>query len=105
MAVINTADNPLGVESLLAMMAASLPKRPGPQIKNPYAAIALAVHACMVAVGFRLKGLGEDHRIGQRPECSRTSNRIDVLVEAQSAATNPRPLPTEWDDSASFAFR
>jgi hypothetical protein len=46
-------------------MAAALPKRAGPQIRNPYEATALAVHAGMVAVGFRLVGLGEDHRIGE----------------------------------------
>lgn len=43
-------------------MATSLPK--GSAIKNSYEAIALAVNAGMIAVGFKLKGLGEDHTIG-----------------------------------------
>lgn len=33
-------------------------------IRNPYEAVALIGHACMTAVGFRLIGLDEDHRIG-----------------------------------------
>lgn len=33
-------------------------------IKNAYEAVALVGHACMLAVGFRLVGLGEDHHIG-----------------------------------------
>jgi hypothetical protein len=46
-------------------MGASLPKDATPQIKGPYDAVALAVHAGMIAVGFKLIGLGEDHRIGE----------------------------------------
>lgn len=33
-------------------------------VKTPYEAVALIGHACMVAVDFRLLGLGEDHNIG-----------------------------------------
>jgi hypothetical protein len=33
-------------------------------IQNAYEAVALVGHACMVAVGFRLVGLGEEHNIG-----------------------------------------
>ncbi|THC97358.1 hypothetical protein EYZ11_003192 [Aspergillus tanneri] len=32
-------------------------------LKSPYEAIALIGHACMVAVDFRLAGLGEEHTI------------------------------------------
>jgi hypothetical protein len=45
-------------------MATSLPKGDGPQLKNAYEAVALLIHAGMIAVGFRLVGLGEEHRIG-----------------------------------------
>ncbi|KAF2203194.1 hypothetical protein GQ43DRAFT_470205 [Delitschia confertaspora ATCC 74209] len=69
-------------------MAASLPKTGGPQLKSPYDAVALAVHAGMSAVGFRLIGLGEDHRI-----------------ESEAAAHSPQPLPAEWNASSSYAFR
>lgn len=58
----NTSGNPLCAGSLSTFMAASAPK--GAQIKNAYEAIALAVHAGLIAVGFRLIGLGEDDRIG-----------------------------------------
>ncbi|EKG13379.1 PI31 proteasome regulator [Macrophomina phaseolina MS6] len=84
----NTAGNPLSAGSLALFMTTSLPRDASPQLKNPYDAIALAVHAGMVAVGFRLIGLGEDHRI-----------------EARSDAHEPHPLPAEWNASSSYAFR
>ncbi|KAF2873457.1 PI31 proteasome regulator N-terminal-domain-containing protein [Massariosphaeria phaeospora] len=84
----NTAGNPLSAGSLALFMAASLAKGAGPQLKNPYEAVALAVHAGMIAVGFRLVGLGEDDRI-----------------EAHADAHDPQPLPTQWNASSSYAFR
>ena len=67
----NTAGNPLSAASIATFMAASLPKAAGSQVKNPYEAIALAVHAAMIAVGFRLVGLGDDDRIGQSDDFKR----------------------------------
>ena len=66
----NTTGNPLSAGSLATFMASSLPKDVTPQLRNPFDAIALAVHAGMLAVGFRLVGLGEDHRVGTFPGCS-----------------------------------
>lgn len=60
----NVTGNPLSAGSLSTFMAASLPKAAGSQLKNPFEAIALAVHAGMIAVGFRLIGLGDEDRIG-----------------------------------------
>jgi hypothetical protein len=60
-----TAGNPLSAGSLALFMATSLPKSEGPQLKNATEAIALAVHAGMLAVGFRLVGLGEEERTGE----------------------------------------
>ncbi len=45
-------------------MLSSLPKDVSPQIKDAYDAIALLANATMLAVDFRLQGLGEDHTIG-----------------------------------------
>ncbi|KAF2020061.1 hypothetical protein BU24DRAFT_448421 [Aaosphaeria arxii CBS 175.79] len=84
----NTTGNPLSAGSLSLFMAASLPKTPSPQLKNATEAIALAVHAGMIGVGFRLIGLGDDDRI-----------------EANADAQNPEPLPTEWNASSTYAFR
>lgn len=84
----NTTGNPLNAGSLATFMASSLPKDVTPQLRNPFDAIALAVHAGMLAVGFRLVGLGEDHR-----------------VETQSEANDPQPLPSEWNSASSYAFR
>ena len=72
----NTAGNPLAAGSLAAFMASSLPKDASPQVKSPYDATALAVHAGMIAVGFRLIGLGEDHRIGRYLYCGSTVSCI-----------------------------
>jgi hypothetical protein len=59
----------LSSESILNYISKSLPPRSSddhtPPLKSPYAAIAIFCHACMLAAGFRLKGLGEDHRIGK----------------------------------------
>lgn len=62
MAPPNTVGNPLSARSLSEFMAVSLPK--DTELKNAYETIALATHAAMIAIGFRLIGLGEDHQIG-----------------------------------------
>jgi hypothetical protein len=60
-----TSGNPLSAASLSLFMASSLPKREDPQLKNGTEAVALAIHAGMIAVGFRLIGLGEEERVGE----------------------------------------
>ena len=55
--------NLFSAQSLLEFMYKSLPK--SNDIRNPYDAVALLTHACMLAVGFKLVGLGEEHRIGK----------------------------------------
>lgn len=63
-----SSNNALGADRLLNLMVKSLPARVPDEsklvVKDPYAAIALYAHVCMLAVGFRLVGLGEDHKIG-----------------------------------------
>lgn len=65
MAASNSA---LSAQSLLDIMVQSLSEKASdessPVVKDPYAAVGLFAHACMLAVGFRLVGLGEDHKIG-----------------------------------------
>lgn len=61
----NTTGNPLSAASLSTLMVTSIPKDADPGIKNPYEAVALAAHAGFIAVGFRLIGLGEEHKIGE----------------------------------------
>jgi len=59
----------LSVDSIIHYMNKSLPKSEAEAqsqlLKDSYAAIAIFCHACMLAVGFRLVGLGEDHKIGK----------------------------------------
>ena len=57
--------NVLSATSITELMASSLPKGSNAELRNPYDVIALLCHACMLAVGFRLIGLGEDHKIGE----------------------------------------
>ncbi|KIW01950.1 uncharacterized protein PV09_06787 [Verruconis gallopava] len=82
----STIGNPLSAGSLSTIMAKSLPS--GASIENAFEAIALAVHSGMIAVGFRLKGLGEDHRI-----------------QASADSDAPQQLPAEWKASSNYVFR
>lgn len=59
--------NVFSAKNLSEHMYQSLPKEPQPQLNNPYDAIALLSHACMLAVGFRLIGLSEDQKLGTLP--------------------------------------
>lgn len=63
MSFVNSG-NMFSALALSNSMAESLPKDVSNEIRNPYDAIALLSHACMLAVGFRLIGLGEDHKLG-----------------------------------------
>ncbi|KAL1963106.1 hypothetical protein VTN77DRAFT_8649 [Rasamsonia byssochlamydoides] len=54
-------------------------------IQNAYEAVALVGHACMIAVGFRLVGLGEEHHI--------------------ESTADPTVLPKEWNAHSTYAFR
>jgi len=74
----NMASNqnkPLSAPSLSKFITASLPKDAEPQLKSSTDAIAVAAHAGMLAVGFRLVGLGEDHKIGNAPVWQTRSER------------------------------
>ena len=84
------AGNVFSAHSLSEYMIKSLPRESSPHLRNSYDAVALLSHACMLAVGFRLVGLGEDHRIS-----------------AQSDPEDTRPLPQQWNESStsSYAFR
>ncbi|KAI9798009.1 MAG: hypothetical protein M1835_005012 [Candelina submexicana] len=79
--------SPFSAGSVTTFMASSLPQDVDPQLKSPYDAIALFSHACMTAIGCRLLGLGEDHKI------------------ARPAGSPDQQLPPEWNASTSYAFR
>lgn len=76
------SNSALGAESLSNLMAKSLPAKASnessPMIKDPYAAIGLFAHACMLAVGFRLVGLGEDHKTGM---CDALGRHLHELTD------------------------
>ncbi|RMZ76538.1 hypothetical protein DV738_g4929, partial [Chaetothyriales sp. CBS 135597] len=76
-------------DSLLGLMAKSLPEPEDTKqlLKDPFAAIALFSHTYMLAVGFSLVGLGEEHTIKPQP---------DQAVQR---------LPREWNASSAYAFR
>ncbi|KAL8861758.1 MAG: hypothetical protein Q9178_001959 [Gyalolechia marmorata] len=77
-------------KNLCKCMLSSLPEDVSPQIRDPYDAVALLANACMMAVGFRLQGFGEDHR-------------IDTVSDPK----DPQPLPRQWNASttSNYAFR
>ena len=56
----------LSADHLSHVMLASLPRSQAVKLRNPYDALALLCHACMLAVGFRLVGLNEDHKLGMQ---------------------------------------
>ena len=89
MASSDPPHNRLSADNISHYMVASLSKDKSPQLNSAFDAIALATHASLLAVGFRLVGLGEDHRI-----------------EAASDSSHPQPLPTEWNASnGNYSFR
>jgi hypothetical protein len=85
--MVNT--NPLSSQALSRCMVASFPESNPEPLKNAYDAVALAAHVCMLSIGSRLVGLGEDHRL-----------------EVESETGQAKPLPTDWNaHSGSYAFR
>lgn len=74
-----------------------------PSLKTPYEAVALIGHTCMVAVGFRLVGLGEDHNLGELHSAF-SQLRASSLTATESSTDSPA-LPAEWNTNDTFAFR
>lgn len=103
---MSTPTSALSAQSILHYISESLPRRdsddPKPPLKDAYAAIAIFSHACMLAVGFRLIGLGEDHRIGKWDLSFRKSHIPTLLEQTHSGV---QPLPAEWNASSTYAFR
>ncbi|KAL5340267.1 PI31 proteasome regulator N-terminal-domain-containing protein [Aspergillus crustosus] len=73
----------LSPDNVAGLAARALPD--AGSLKTPYEAVALIGHASMVATGFRLVGLDEDHTI-------------------ESSSENPS-LPAEWNTSSTSSFR
>lgn len=73
--------------SFSQFMLKSLPLGKRPQLRNAFDAAALLAHACMLIVGFRLEGLGEDHQ-----------------VEDKSEGTDVHSLPQEWNATSSYNY-
>jgi hypothetical protein len=110
------ASNPLSVDSILQHVADALPTHQkddsNSDLSSSYEAIALFAHACMIAVGFRLLGFGEDKKIGKSELHTATLPRhhprlnpgSDEQIEAECQRLAPR-LPSQWNSSfGSHAF-
>lgn len=82
--------NVYSAQSLSEYIYQSLTPGSDPQLRDPYDAVALLCHACMIAVGFRLIGLGED-------------DKIDATADPQA----PQPLPAAWNSTttSNYTFR
>ncbi|KAF9889580.1 hypothetical protein FE257_007088 [Aspergillus nanangensis] len=74
-------------------------------LKSPYEAVALIGHACMIAVNFRLVGLGEEHTIGQwsipTPFPNTSCSPAMGLLESSEGTA----LPIEWNTNDTYSFR
>ena len=82
--------NVYSAKHLSEYVCKSLPQSSDPQLRDPFDAVALLCHACMLVVGFRLVGLGEDDKI-----------------EVTADPTAPKPLPTAWNSTttSNYTFR
>ncbi|KAI4144718.1 MAG: hypothetical protein LQ340_006549 [Diploschistes diacapsis] len=96
--------NILSAGNLARIILFSLPRSAEPQIRNPWDAISLLCHACMLAVDFKLIGLGEDHKIGKHLAFPATI--VLRCVDASSESEDPKPLPSEWNtlSASDYAF-
>jgi hypothetical protein len=72
-------------------------------IQNAYEVVALVGHACMLSVGYRLVGLGEEHTIGLSILCARETYIHDALT--LTIETDATVLPKEWNSHNTYAFR
>lgn len=103
-----TGDNTdaLSVDNIVAVAVQALRKDGDtPPIKTPYEAIALIGHSCMIAVEFKLVGLGEDHSIGLSDSCSPHLLWIQLICVIETSSETPSLLPVEWNANSTFAFR
>ncbi|KAJ4989149.1 PI31 proteasome regulator [Stagonosporopsis vannaccii] len=91
-----TTGNPLSAGSLSLFMATALPRGDDAKLKNGTEAVALAVHAGMLAVGFRLEPLYTYHA---------SDLRAQTLIASYADAENPNPLPVTWNASSLYTFR
>ncbi|KAL3477477.1 PI31 proteasome regulator N-terminal-domain-containing protein [Aspergillus californicus] len=80
--MVGTTDS-LSPDNVVGLAAQALSSNPS--LKTPFEAVALIGHASMLAVGFRLVGLGEDHTI-------------------EGTSESPS-LPTEWNATTTSSFR
>lgn len=78
-----TTGNPLSAGSLSLFMATALPRGENAELKNGTEAIALAVHAGMLAVGFRLVKTGENQIIGEYTKWQLQQRSSDALAILQ----------------------
>jgi hypothetical protein len=95
-----TGSDPFRQEHIIDLAVRAI--RQQPSLKTPYEAVALIGHACMVAVDFRLVGLGEDHNLG----ISSSSDPLDgLLLTSAETSADHTSLPAEWNTNDTFAFR
>lgn len=86
------SNNLLSPSSLLRIIEKSLgavgDSSSNQTLRNPYDAIAVFVHACMLAIGGRLIGFDENEKL-----------------ESPIDAKSENSLPSSWNNSSSYSFR
>lgn len=94
--------------NLSEYMCSSLPKEALPHLRNPYDAVALLSHACMLAVGFTVLGLGEDHRIGNyhpSPTLFPKSSRLTTSLRSHHQRLIPSTPPLRMERNLDLLLR
>lgn len=97
-----TGTDAFGQDHILDLAVRAIQSGQPPSLKTPYEAVALIAHACMIAVDFRLVGLGEDHNLGRSPVSDSTDGFLLTSAEISADHTS---LPAEWNTNDTFAFR
>lgn len=129
-----STNTPFSPPTLLRLIAASIPTpAAAAQLNTPHDAIALLVHACMLSVGFRLVGLGEDGHLGAStpggfflsfsyffrflslsfsistpPPLLVMLTKLHAREEVPSDESDPKPLSPDWNAAAkagNYGFR
>jgi len=97
--------NSLNADNIVGIATSALRRDGGdqPSLKNPYEGVALVGHACMIAVGFRLVGLGEEHTLGLQLHL--TGALCALANSPRIAESESSSLPTQWNANDNYAFR
>ena len=100
---LSNRGNVFSAHNLSELMSLSLGNT---KIRDAWDAIALIGHVTMLVIGFRIVGLGEDHKLGSYAVAHNEVSAYSI-PEGSSDSDKPKPLPSEWNSTtnSNYAFR